>query len=312
MFVALGLVGADTAVAINVPDGDLETPTLSNGTWKYVNEMGGAWSATFYTGNPWVGNNYIAAARDYPGMGHTGAQWVDLNAGYIHQRLAGETYQQGETYKLSVWVTTGTGGQALYFYFTDATSSSDGWTGAPKLFDSGTINVAVSGWTKYSAQYTATAAAHGKTIGIAIYGRGSTYADTVTLTSGEPEITLDPVDIVVAATRTAVFNVQHLNGTSYEWYKVATGVVDSGTTASGQTITLSIGGVTQADGGYYYCKVINDKVPGGVNSAQAQLTVTPLTCGDWGYLRSDINRDCHVNLLDVVELAAKWLNPTVP
>jgi len=32
-----------------------------------------------------------------------------------------------------------------------------------------------------------------------------------------------------------------------------------------------------------------------------------LICGDWGYLRSDINRDCWVNLQDLVELAIKWL-----
>ncbi len=314
-FLAVVLVWAGTALAINVPDGDFDTvPVAGNGgVWDYVTNHDTPWFATGAAagGSPWVGNNYSLAGYDYPGTGHTGAQWVDLNADYIAQALGGETYEQGKTYKLSVWATTGTSGQGLYFYFTDATNSSNGWEGATTLFDSGLVPVPVSGWTKYSANYTATAAAHGRTIGIAIYGRSNTYADTVTLTSGEPEITSDPVDIVVDETRTAVFTAEHLNGTSYEWHKVATGVVDSGTTTSGQTVTLSISGVAQADAGYYYCKVINDKVPAGVDSAQARLTVTALTCGDWGHLRSDINRDCYVNLLDLVELATKWLNGTL-
>jgi hypothetical protein len=34
-----------------------------------------------------------------------------------------------------------------------------------------------------------------------------------------------------------------------------------------------------------------------------------MACGDWGYLRSDINKDCYVNILDLRELAAKWMLP---
>ena len=117
-----------------------------------------------------------------------------------------------------------------------------------------------------------------KPSGIAVYGRGSTYGDTVTLTSGEPEITSHPLDVVVDETRTAVFTVEHLNGTSYEWYKVETGEVVASGDVEGSTITLSLGGVSQSNEGYY-CKVMNDK--GEVDSRQARLTVTPLTCGDW-------------------------------
>ena len=32
------------------------------------------------------------------------------------------------------------------------------------------------------------------------------------------------------------------------------------------------------------------------------------TCGDWGYLATDLNRDCSVNLLDVLEFFEEWLN----
>jgi hypothetical protein len=32
-----------------------------------------------------------------------------------------------------------------------------------------------------------------------------------------------------------------------------------------------------------------------------------LTCGDWGYLPSDLNRDCYVNLVDFAIFAQQWL-----
>ncbi len=383
LFLAVGLVWTGTALAINVPDGDFDTPVLADGTWAYVNDIvGGAWFAT--GSGPWVGNNYSYDGYDYPGMGHTGAQWVDLNTYYIAQALGGETYEEGMTYELSIYATTGTGGQGLYLYFTDATSSSNGWEGAPTLFDSGLIEVPVSGWTRYSAQYTASAADAGKTIGIGIYGRGSTYGDTVGLLGswvmpvsppnedtnvfldttlqwtaptgfdvtgydvyfgtepnkldnplvvdneltttfdpfGEgdmayetpyywwvdvyepngvepytpirhvsdrltfttippiPVITADPVGTVVDAGGPAtLFAVEHINGTSYEWWFQG-GVVDSGATASGETITLSLLSIGVLDEGLYYCKVINDDAPGGVDSATARL-MTKRLVGHW-------------------------------
>ncbi len=115
-------------------------------------------------------------------MGHTGSQWIDLNTGYIHQTLTGETYQEGVTYELSIWATTIYDGEGLYFYFLDGTNSKNGWNGATTLMGTSLVPVPISDWTKYSAEYTATAADDGKTIAIAIYGRGSTGADTVALT----------------------------------------------------------------------------------------------------------------------------------
>lgn len=151
------------------------------GNWSYVSIIvDGDWFATGGggSGSPWIGNNYGAG---YPTLGHTGAQWVDLNADYIYQALPGETYEKDVIYELSTWATTTSEGQGLYFYFLDGDTLD---LGAP-LFDSGLIEVAVesnlSTWSQYSARYTAGAADAAKTIGIGIYGRGDTYADTVTL-----------------------------------------------------------------------------------------------------------------------------------
>ena len=35
-------------------------------------------------------------------------------------------------------------------------------------------------------------------------------------------------------------------------------------------------------------------------------------CGDQGYLSADINRDCHVNLMDLAMMAQQWLACTMP
>ena len=117
-------------------------------------------------------------------MGHTGAQYVDLNAGYLHQALPGETYEEGTTYELSVWVTTTSEGQGLYGYFLDGAGPGDFYE--TTVLYTGYFDVAVepdvSTWSQYTFEYTATADDAGKTIGIGIYGRGDTYGDTVALT----------------------------------------------------------------------------------------------------------------------------------
>lgn len=308
IILVVGVVCVGSAVAIDVPGGTLDEYNVGGpGGWKYVKDIGGDWTATTYSGNPWIGNTY---GNGYPVLGHTGAQFVDLNAGYIHQALPDETYQAGVTYELSAWVTTTSSGQGLYLYFLDG---NDLFNPLSTGYFDVVVEPSLSDWSKYSHQYTATAADDGRTMGIGLYGRSDTYADTVTLvidpgSVGFPVITSDPEDVVIDETRTVVFNVEHVNGTSYQWHKVGVGVVASGDAVSGETIALTINDAILSDSGYYFCRVMNDKQPAGADSDQARLTVTELTCGDWGYLRSDINRDCYVDMLDLVELAEKWLN----
>lgn len=190
MFLAVGLM-TGTAMAIDVPDASFEDDQLDPDNWAYVDDMTTPWANTYYSGYAWVGNTYYYGDW-YPGVGHTGDQYVDINASYLHQSL-GATYVEGETYELSIWCTTDTEGQGLYFYFTDGTGN-DGWTGASILEDSGLIEVAVENnlqtWSQYSHQYTATAADAGKDIGICIYGRSVTYGDDVALTIIPEPITL--------------------------------------------------------------------------------------------------------------------------
>ena len=54
-----------------------------------------------------------------------------------------------------------------------------------------------------------------------------------------------------------------------------------------------------ADGGDYT----------GINIAAVEVEVIDdeLTCGDWGYFVSDINKDCYVDLQDFAEFASEWM-----
>ncbi len=179
---------SQSAMALVVPDGDLEGSAIAADGWEYMSAHTGidtSWTDTGYP-NTWIANTYTTGSANYgyPVMGHSGAQWMDMNGSYVHQSLT-DTYVEGETYILSIWATTTYTGQGLYFYFTDGTGN-DGWTAAPLLFDSGAIAVTqqaspASVWEQYSAEYTATAADAGKNIGIAIYGRTNTWADDITL-----------------------------------------------------------------------------------------------------------------------------------
>jgi hypothetical protein len=44
-----------------------------------------------------------------------------------------------------------------------------------------------------------------------------------------------------------------------------------------------------------------------ISSVKVDVIDNELTCGDWGYLPSDLNRDCYVNLADFSVLAEQWL-----
>lgn len=178
LFLAVCLICAGTTLAIDVPDGDFDSTAVADGGWGYIKDIGSAWTGWYYSGDPWVGNNYSYAGYSYPGMGHSGASWVDLNAGYISQALTGETYVEGTTYELSTWINTTAEGQGLYLYFLVGDWDAELAYGYHDV----AVEADLSSWSQYSFEYTATAEDAGKTIGIALYGRGETYADTIALT----------------------------------------------------------------------------------------------------------------------------------
>ena len=179
LMAAVGLVWAGTAAAIDVPGSSFEYPdAIGDGSWAYVKDIPGCdWTAVKYTGNPWIGQNYWWGTS-YPGVGHTGDSYLKLNAGYIYQSLSGETWVEGVTYDLGIWVTTKSTGQRLITYV-----MADGdWANRIIIGDVvPAVQPDLQTWIQLTAQYTATADYAGKDIGIGFYGRSNTFADDVTI-----------------------------------------------------------------------------------------------------------------------------------
>lgn len=45
-----------------------------------------------------------------------------------------------------------------------------------------------------------------------------------------------------------------------------------------------------------------------ISSVEVEVIDDELICGDWGYMRGDINKDCYVDLLDFAEFASQWMS----
>ena len=203
----LFLVGFVQAKEIPVPDAGFEdtaarAPSVDGGFGQYIYLEDEA-----YTG-PWQGPNFAAYinATYYPwGLpAHSGNHKVTASDYYgntayfdVVYQILDETFIEGATYTLSVWVGNPRPEQG----------DVDDWS----LYFTGedyTINLAeahglalLPGWEQISLEYTATAADAGKKIGIKISGaEGESYVafDDVTLSYGFT-IAVDPGSDIAAA-----------------------------------------------------------------------------------------------------------------
>jgi hypothetical protein len=98
-----------------------------------------------------------------------------------------------------------------------------------------------------------------------------------------PLILENPVNTTVTAGSDALLTVEARNAERYEWYKVGTpdqliAAVDS----TAEINTLTISGTQQSDEGRYYCKVINDALPEGVDTSTA-LVMTERLVARWEF-----------------------------
>jgi hypothetical protein len=176
---------------ITVPDAGFDDHVLSNvGDYIYIGDPAytGAWKSV--EGNAWIDYGYWAADIDMPARsGNFKAYPSDAEAfDHIYQILD-ETYIEGGTYTLSVWV-----GNAW-----PASGYADGWglyfTAEDFKTDlAETHGLALSGeWEQISLVYTATAADAGKKIGIKMSGeQGESYIafEDVTLSYDGPPANL--------------------------------------------------------------------------------------------------------------------------
>jgi len=176
---------------ITVPDAGFDEHVLAVGDWVYIGE--GPYAETSdYTG-PWqsaggdayIDNSYWADDVDLQALTGTNKLYgYEEIEDYVYQILD-ETFIEGETYTLCVWVGEAWEGYddswSLYFTGDDYTDELASISG----------NGPIGKWGQATLVYTATAADAGKKIGIKMQGAAYVTFEDVTL-HGHPK-TRDPV-----------------------------------------------------------------------------------------------------------------------
>ena len=186
IFVVLVLAVTGTASAdliITVPDAGFDDHVLNDvGDWIYVGDAAytGAWKSA--GGDAWIDYGYYAGDIDLPALsGNNKLYPYESTEDYVYQILD-ETFVEGKTYKLSVWVGIAWAGYddnwSLYF------------TGEDHGVNLGEIsgNAPVETWEQVSLVYTATADDAGKKIGIKMTGAIYVTFEDVTLTLIKPAL----------------------------------------------------------------------------------------------------------------------------
>ena len=171
---SLALVASAGATGITVPDASFEDHVLAEGGYEDIaaGSYTGAWSCD--AGGSWIDYGYWRA-DGWPEdlYAHSGNNKAYAYGDYIYQILD-ETFIQGETYTLSVWVGQPWEGYAsgwwLYFTGEDYTNNLIETSGEAPL-----------DWQQVSLSYTATAADAGNRIGIKMWGDEEVAFDDVTL-----------------------------------------------------------------------------------------------------------------------------------
>jgi len=172
-------------VPIAVPDASFEDHVLEQGGYVDIVDAGytGAWKTL--GGNSWVDYGYWRA-DGWPEdlYAHSGNNKAYAYEDYIYQILD-ETYIEGQTYTLKVWVgqpwEDSASGWRLYFTTEDPASNL--------IQASGTAGLS---WGQISLSYTATAADAGKKIGIKMWCNEDVSFDDVTLFHSPEAPTGDP------------------------------------------------------------------------------------------------------------------------
>jgi hypothetical protein len=91
----------------------------------------------------------------------------------------------------------------------------------------------------------------------------------------------EPASLTVAAGATAVLEVEAINSTGYQWYKVGTGALsDTGKYSGTATSTLTITNVQLAEEGDYECVATG---PTGSDTSESALLMTERLVGLWKF-----------------------------
>jgi len=197
-FCAVVLFPVSSALAedITIPDAGFDAHVLDAGGYIYIGDPNytGAWQSHAGAG-AWLDNRYYEADGDLEPLSGSNKLYgpEDDTEDYIYQILD-ETFTEGATYTLSVWVGqpwSGYGtGWWIYFTGEDYTDNLAEANGS-----------ASESWQQVSLVYTATAADAGKKIGIKLQGEASTWVafEDVALSYSEPAVVWNDVDVATVA-----------------------------------------------------------------------------------------------------------------
>jgi len=176
---AVRLGAAFNMVPIAVPDAGFDDHILDN-VGDYIDVVDEAYTGAWESagGGAWIDYGYYAGDIDLPAR--SGNNKAYGSEDYIYQILD-ETFVEGKTYTLSVWVGQAwdgyENGWGLYFTGEDYTDNLIEASGeAP-----------VGSWEQVSLVYTATADDAGKKIGIKMYGDAYVTFEDVTLFQSSDE-----------------------------------------------------------------------------------------------------------------------------
>ena len=149
---------------ITVPEAGFEDHILTDESdWFYLaDDTITAWNSVAGSGGAWIGWNYYGVWLAFNGNNKVYG-YYETDNDYIYQILD-ETFIEGKTYTLSVWVGLGWSGYDdgwwLYFTGEDYTNELIQTSGSAPVFS----------WKQVSLVYTTTAADDGKKIGIKLQG----------------------------------------------------------------------------------------------------------------------------------------------
>lgn len=331
MAAVLCLAPAGSALAeITIGDHSFESQSMSAGIYNYIESP---WASN---GGSWASYEGQYGVTNVP----DGTQYATPSNDDCYQDLA-TTYVSGVTYTLSALASARAGGAAgsaddweiaLYKGGTELAATT------------GTFSLVGGTWSPISVEYTATAVDDGQPLRVYFSSLGNGYKfvfddvhlNTTTvanaLISQSDEVTFaseagitDSYTIALPTAPTSNVTITAAPGDGEidigNGAGVAKNLIFTPSDWQAKTVNVTAFDDTVYEGGSGGTPHITSithsaQQPGGdsfydgmfISDVQVSVVDNELTCGDWGYLPSDLNQDCYMNLFDFAEFALHYLD----
>lgn len=327
------LIMAGSAMALTVADPGFEDANGAGQIPPYVYTSWGlgGWTSDHPTGGAWeFGTGYYVWT---PATNHGGSNHVELNGDYIYQTISGAT--TGASYELSLFATSFSATNRVFAYINSVDLGFQYITGLTQYSQSRPFG---DEWAEMVWIFIAPATS----FELKFWGDGDAIIDDVSVTAlsttnviisetlGSTEVDeaggSDSYDMVLQSSPANDVQVTVTPGDSQIDIGSGPGVArvltftadPGGNWDSPQTINITADddAVHEPDDDPHTTVITHtsqsvdndyDDIP--INSVSVAVYDNELGCGDWGYLEADTNNDCYVDILDLLEIARKWMLP---